>query len=105
MPAVRKRPAAESDLEELAIYLGHSDPTLADRFLSAAERTMIFLSRMPRLGAPFLLSNPRLRNLRHHPIQGFPKHIVSYLPTDLGIEVIRVLHGARDLHTLLAGKR
>ena len=45
--------------------------------------------------------NPRLTGLRVWRIQGFPNHLIFYRPVDDGIEVIRVLHGARDIDRVL----
>jgi toxin ParE1/3/4 len=47
------------------------------------------------------LSAPRLADLRRWPVSGFPNHLIFYQPTEGGIEVVRVLHGARDLATML----
>jgi len=41
-----------------------------------------------------------LSGLRSLPVQGFEKHLVFYRPPKEGIEVVRVLHGARDLDLL-----
>ena len=37
-------------------------------------------------------------------VQGFEKHLVFYRPTEAGIEIVRVLHAARDIAAVLAGK-
>ncbi len=34
---------------------------------------------------------------------GFENHFVFYRPHESGIEVVRVLHGARDLESILDG--
>lgn len=39
----------------------------------------------------------RLRAIRSFAVRGFPNHIIFYLKVHGGIEVLRVLHGARDL--------
>ena len=46
-------------------------------------------------------ANPRLEGLRVWRIQGFEKHLIFYRPVADGIEIVRVLHGARDLDRLL----
>lgn len=37
------------------------------------------------------------RGARSFAVRGFDKHLVQYRPTGAGIEVLRLLHGARDL--------
>ncbi|MBI4604738.1 MAG: type II toxin-antitoxin system RelE/ParE family toxin [Planctomycetes bacterium] len=34
-------------------------------------------------------------------MRGFEQHLVFYRPVEDGIEVVRVLHGARDLRAIL----
>jgi len=38
--------------------------------------------------------------LRAWPIDGFRNHLVFYRPTDEGVDIVRVLHGARDIEAL-----
>src|SRR6266446_648948 len=101
MATVLRRPQAEQDLEDLALYLGQNSPAAATRFLDAAERTFGLLAVMSGLGAPYPLTNPNLQGLRHHSVQGFRNHLIFYLPISDGIEVIRVLHGTRDISSIL----
>ncbi len=44
----------------------------------------------------------RLNGLRRFPVRGFEKYLVFYLPREAGIDVIRVLHGARDIDNVFA---
>jgi len=46
---------------------------------------------------------PELEGLRCFRIRGFENHFVFYRPHESGIEVVRVLHGARDLESILDG--
>jgi hypothetical protein len=41
--------------------------------------------------------NPALKEVLMLPVKGFAKHLLIYLPTDGGIDLIRVYHAARDL--------
>jgi len=38
---------------------------------------------------------------RMFPLKNFPQHMVFYLPFQRGIEIIRVVHGSRDLEKLV----
>ena len=62
---------------------------------------MARLAEMPGLGSRRDFSNPILVDIRSWIIKGFPNHLIFYRPTTRGIEVVRVLHGARDLGLLL----
>jgi len=37
---------------------------------------------------------------RVFPVRGFGKHLVFYRPVEDGIEILRVIHGARDIEAL-----
>jgi toxin ParE1/3/4 len=57
---------------------------------------------MPGIGARFdRVSHPRLNGLRSSQVTGFKNYIIYYLPKPDGIELIRVLHAARDAKTIL----
>jgi len=56
---------------------------------------------MPHMGPARVFRNPRLRDLRIWPIRGFEKIVIFYRPIEGGIEVVRVLHGARDVKGIL----
>jgi toxin ParE1/3/4 len=56
---------------------------------------------MPLIGSPREVKDARLSGLRMWPVEGFPSHLIFYLPQEDGIEVIRVLHGARELRRIL----
>lgn len=45
-------------------------------------------------------SNPVLANTRMFPMKQFEKHLVFYRPLVGGIEVLRVIHGARDIENI-----
>ncbi len=56
---------------------------------------------MPGIGASYSHEHPALADVRCSPITGFRKYVVFYRPVADGIEIIRVLHGARDIHGIL----
>ncbi len=98
---VVRRPRARRDLLEHFIYIGENASVEdAERFLRAAEAAFEQLAKRPEMGARRDYHKPDLTGLRMWPIGGFEKYLVFYRPTDQGIDVIRVLHGARDLKRL-----
>jgi toxin ParE1/3/4 len=98
---VVKRRNALADLEEIAVYLAARSHQAANRFLDAVELTFDALARQPRMGAVYRVENSALVGIRHFQIKGFTNYIVFYMPLDDGIEVFRVLHGARNLTPIL----
>ena len=98
----RVLPAADRDLDELAAYL-ETEASLetALRFYDAASSTFARIAGMPSIGERWSSSHPRLAALRVWRIEGFENHIVFYRPVDDGIDIVRVLHGSRDIDRAL----
>ena len=95
MPAVVVRPKALRDLAEIWAYIAEDSPRQADIFAAAVNREIRELARRPLIGR----ARPELfADLRSLP---FGRYVIFYLPRKSGIEVVRVLHGARDLEPLL----
>ncbi|MCI0461249.1 MAG: type II toxin-antitoxin system RelE/ParE family toxin [Gemmataceae bacterium] len=59
------------------------------------------LATMPEMGAVRSFGENQLADLRMLPVRGFEKHLVFYRSCGSGIEIVRVLHAARDLAALL----
>ena len=73
----------------------------ARRFLAEAEATFKRLAVMPGLGTRYEPSEPLYADLRYFPVSRFRNYIVFYREIPGGIEVFRVLHGARDISGIL----
>ena len=100
------RPKADQDLSQQAYYLAaEAGPETGHRFLVAAHETFALLSTQPQMGWPLRLRNPRLASLRVFRISGFEKMLVLYRPMSSGVEIVRVLHGSRDLIAFLRRER
>ena len=91
---------ADRDLDELFLYIGRTSPEAAVRFFDAAQATFAQLAAAPHLGGPPAFRASRLEGIRVWRVRGFERHLVFYRPIANGIEVVRVLHGARDIATL-----
>jgi toxin ParE1/3/4 len=99
-PTVVIRPRADADLDEQVEYIAQQSPRAARRFYDAAEAAFELLPRMPEMGGCCEFSNPAAATCRMWPIRGFEKHVIFYRPTEMGFEVVRVLHAARDIETI-----
>jgi len=90
------------DLLEQFVYLGEqSSVEVAERFLEAVEKTCALLSGQPQAGRPHDAGLPRLARLRCFPVKGFENYLIFYIQRRSGIEIIRVLHAARDIENIL----
>jgi toxin ParE1/3/4 len=101
-PGYRVLPAADVDLDHQADYLA-SEASLdtALRFYDAARTTFDKIAQNPGIGQKRETLNPRLTGLRVWRVEGFEKHLIFYRPGDDGVEIVRVLHGARDIDSVL----
>jgi toxin ParE1/3/4 len=100
-PIVLKKPRSRIDLAVHYSFIGERSLDAARRFREAVEATLIAVAKSPGIGEPFAVANPQLHGLRCARVKRFRKHLIFYRPIPGGIEVIRVLHGARDTHAIL----
>ena len=69
----------------------------AMRFYDAVNATFKMILEDPKRWALYGLTHPPLSDLRKRSVLGFANHLVFYrIDADM-VEVVRVLHGARDL--------
>lgn len=100
---VRRRHRARQDLVAVfQHYAREAGLKTARRFLAQAEASFARLAAMPGLGATYEPEHPAFAGIRVFPITRFKKYLVFYLPISNGIDVVRVLHGARDIPHILA---
>jgi len=102
MSRVRQRAGARLDLVEAMAHLAERSPAAARRFRREAQATFDRLAAMPGMGARYAAGDPAHSDLRYFPVSKFRNHLVFYRPSPDGIEVVRVLHGARDIGAILA---
>ena len=94
MPEILRHPQAEADLDEIWLYIAQDDPNSADRFIDLIEERCRLLAENPLLGR----SRPeRAPGLRSFPVGNY---IIFYVPIENGIEIVRVISGARNIEAL-----
>ena len=93
---------AEQDIDEETVYLAReASVEVGIRFFDAVQESFQSLLGMPGMGKIKPVNNLRLPELRQWPVNGFEKYLIFYHPKSEGIEIIRVLHGARDIDRIL----
>ncbi len=103
VPGVLGTPASQTDVMDIAAYLGRSNREVIPRFYESLAQTLKDLAEFPHLGSPQFFSNPQLHGIRQWPVQNFKTYVILYRPfaSANGLEMLRVLHGARDIQTHL----
>jgi len=86
------------DLNDMADRIAKGSLDAALRFLDAARRTFKMIEDFLREGAMLPIEGRAdLAGLRLWPIRKFRAYVVCYLEREGEVEIIRVIHGARDI--------
>ena len=98
MPHLEISPAANNDLVEIGLYIARQSGSQqrADSFLDSIVATCQMLAMQPEMGeirTEFATGEYRSFSLG--------SYVVYFRPTQGGVRIARILHGARDHHTLL----
>ncbi len=92
---------AKRDVEDIARYIALDSSQSAENFRKAFDSACEHLLHTPEMGAHRGFYNPALDDLRMLSLQNFKKYLLFYRPPkEEKIEIIRVVHSARDLPTL-----
>ena len=86
-----KRPRAEVDLLEIWLFIARDSPQAADRLLDRIEAQLRLLADSPLLGRARPEIAPDAR------VWAVGRYLILYRAQDDGIEVVRVVHGARAI--------
>jgi toxin ParE1/3/4 len=94
---LRISPRASSDLIEIWSYIADDSVANADAFIDKMYETIELLASQPGSG--------RRREELAPGIQSFPigRYIIFYRVVAGAIEIVRVLHGARDIENIFEG--
>ena len=91
VPRVTRRPLAASDILDIWDYIAEGSLDQADRWVDRLDEKLRLLAAQPMMGR----SREELAaDLRSFP---FGRYVIFYTPVDGGIDVVRVLHSARDI--------
>ncbi|ODT98530.1 MAG: hypothetical protein ABS79_05725 [Planctomycetes bacterium SCN 63-9] len=94
MATVNRSARAQQDLEAILDYLDAQNPETVDRFALKFDQMCNLYAAHPHIGAS---AEAYATNLRHFTVWNYA---IFYRPIPEGIEIIRIIHGARDLPNL-----
>jgi toxin ParE1/3/4 len=95
------RPAAQADIDELALFIARDSLEQALRFYDALADTFKAIVHHPTRHPLYGFSDPALSEVRKRGVERFSNYLVFYRVIAETVEVVRVLHGARDLPRLM----
>lgn len=95
MPVVKIAAAAQEDLKEIWAYVAKDNTEAADKLIMEITLRFGSLRDHPQMGRA---QDDLLVSLRSFAVKN---HVIFYQPFEGGIEILRVLHGARDIGSIL----
>lgn len=91
MSIITKRPRAVSDLADIWDYIADDSEERADAFIETIDGKLKTLAGSPKIGRT---RDELMKGIRSWSIG---RYVVFYFPLENGVEIIRVLHGSRDI--------
>ena len=99
MGVIRRTAMSYRDYADIWNFVAKNNSNAADELLRTFDTKLKFLSDFPGAGS----ARPELRpRLRSFPVGSY---LMLYRPIRGGVELIRVLHGARDLRRIFKRRR
>lgn len=91
MARVTRRPLATADILDIWDHIAEDSLEQADRWVDKLDEKFRLIATQPLLG--------RARHELAVEVRSFPfgRYVIVYVPIEGGIDVVRVLHGARDV--------
>lgn len=86
-----RRPGAEADILEIWAFIAEDSLVQADRWVDKLDEKLALWATQPMMGRGRDELSPGIRS------QAFGRYVVFFQPLSQGIDVVRVLHGSRDM--------
>ncbi len=88
-------PEADKDLDEIWLHIAQDHEPAADKMILKIFDAVDQLVRMPLIG--------RGRSELHSLVRSYAvtPYVIFYIPTESVIQIVRILHGARDIEEIL----
>ncbi len=87
---VRKTDRAQSDIDGIADWIARRSPNAAEKWLDELEVRIEIIGATPGIGTDRSDLRPRIRSY------AFDNYLIFFKPTKAGVDILRVIHGARD---------
>ncbi len=88
-------PAARQDIKNICRYIAADNPAAANRFRQSLVTKFRLLAAQPLLGEARDDLSPAIRMLT------VGNYVIFYRSGGVGVEVVQVVHAARDIEVLL----
>jgi toxin ParE1/3/4 len=97
---LRILPQADADVDGIAVFIAKDSVERASGFYDAVVSTYKRIVEHPKRWPVYGFAKRSLKDLRKYSVVGFSDYLVFYrIDADM-VEIVRVVHGARDLPAL-----
>jgi toxin ParE1/3/4 len=93
-------PEALGDLDIIHEHIAQDNPEAAGRVIEAAYRFCVILGQHPELGRERHFPGKGAAGIRSFIITDFPNYVIFYRIQDGVVQIVRVLHGARNIDAI-----
>lgn len=100
MTLFRFTPQASDDLLEIWQYIAADNPKAADRVEDAVYDACALIAKSPLAGQ--VRKELTALPLRFWTLSRYPNYLIVYDPAATPLQIIRILHGRRDVKRILA---
>jgi len=94
------RPVASQDIDEIVDYFALVNTQAAQDFVNDLQSCFALLSENAKIGVQREYRAKALASMRMFPLKKFSSYLVFYMADDQTIDIVRVLHGKRDIERL-----
>jgi toxin ParE1/3/4 len=99
-PELILTPRAREDIKQIAAYIEEHNPQASTAFRQTLQHIYEVLLDLPEMGSVRNFRNPEMKGLRMLTLPKFKNYLLFYRPASERLEIVRVLHGARDVSSL-----
>jgi toxin ParE1/3/4 len=96
MATARFTPLARSDLKEIRDFIARDKSTAASQYMAMLKQKCELLADFPGLG----IQRDEYCGLYKFSVDSY---LIFYRISQTGIDIIRILHGSRDIDSILRG--
>lgn len=99
MPRITRRPLAAADILDIWEYIAEDSIEQADRWVDLLDEKLGLIATQPLMGRSRDELAPGMRSFP------FGRYVIFYIPIADEIDVVRVLHSARDVDPVFGADR
>ena len=96
MRQIVRFPQFLSDAKEIALHIATDSSESALRFLDAVDACVELLRRSPHIGSRITPETPQTKGWRVVTVRRFRNYLIYYRLVNDRVELVRIVHGARD---------